>query len=344
MNQKLQTYMEVGAPCSLPLGLVCIEAGGTRKMCLLGVAVQHPPMHLLGFARRTAQVTGARADLATVYAHRFRAYHQLSKLTDIEIELATPAYMGLGSDGVLGLSVARLLAAMHNLPTETAALVSALGLEPRHALSIAAFDRGGLVLLDLGVPPGVVPPVVQRYEIAHPEKEAWAFVFYLPRVSNHTPPTLEDQHTNALFQAAPFLEDNTEAGAQLATAVQQNDVALFAQALTLVRQQTEAALLRAGHGVVLSEETQQVLAVMQEMGAVAWGRNFGGLGLYGLIEGAHPSRLMRYRLRQQFGAHGGWIMATITDNRGGVHMQKNSAPSISAARYELQVGAKGEGR
>lgn len=54
--------IEIGAPASLPLGVVRVEQNHNLKTCLLGLTQQHPPLHLSVRASNHLKVTGARAD------------------------------------------------------------------------------------------------------------------------------------------------------------------------------------------------------------------------------------------------------------------------------------------
>ena len=66
----------------------------------------------------------------------------------------------------------------------------------------------------------------------------------------------------------------------------------------------------------MSETEQGVLEVMQQNGAVAWGRTLTGLGLYGLIYGGQASRVLRKQIQDHVGYAGGIVMATIAANSG----------------------------
>ncbi len=79
--------IEIGAPVCLPLGLVQVD----NKTCLLGLTLQHPPVHLSAQAYAGFMVTGARADIGYKYATRFLDCHQLEHRANVEIELAIPA-------------------------------------------------------------------------------------------------------------------------------------------------------------------------------------------------------------------------------------------------------------
>jgi predicted sugar kinase len=301
--------IELTTPACLLLGLAQVDG----QTCQLGITLQYPPIQLLARESAGLAITGGRADLARRQAERFFEHYRLLQQAEIEIELAIPQFMGLGSAGMLGLSVAWALAALHGQPAEVAALASALGLTSEEALEAHAFARGGLLLAD------GAGGVRKRYEIAHhDEDDDWVFVLVLPHVAVGTPTTLEADLRRALSASAPHL--SAETGDILARdlwpALERDDIAQFAQALMAIQALNQAALAEAGQPLHLSTEEQAIVEIMRAGGALVCGRTLTGLGLYGLIKGGGPSRTLRQALTAHLGYFGGTVLATLCDNRG----------------------------
>jgi predicted sugar kinase len=328
--------IELTTPSCLLLGLAHAEG----QICQLGITLQYPPIQLLARASAVLSITGGRADLARRQAERFYASRPLSPAQEsavkdgeaapslplspaqgrglggegeVEIELAIPQFMGLGSGAMLGLSVARALAALHGLPAKVPALAAAISLTNDEALEAQAFAQGGLLLVD------DAGDVRRRHEIAqHDEADDWVFVLVLPHVPASTPETLEADMRRMLNAAAGHL--SAEAGSILAwdlwPALERDDIAAFAQALMAIQALNYAALADAGRPVQLTADAQAILDIMRDSGALAWGRAMAGLGLYGLIKGGGPSRVLRRALTAHLGYFGGTVMATLCDNRG----------------------------
>src|SRR5262245_48426705 len=63
--------IEIGTPCVLSLGLVRLREEGGAAM--LGITLQHPPIHLFAQAAAGLIITGARADLAWRQAELLRS-------------------------------------------------------------------------------------------------------------------------------------------------------------------------------------------------------------------------------------------------------------------------------
>ena len=322
--------IEVGSPATLPLGLVKFDDPSGSKTCLLGLTVQHPPIQL--FAQQHPNrllITGPRADVGYDYAQRFLNHHQLKQQAEVEIEHAIPSLVGLGSETMLALSIAKALAWVHDLPPEkrdktALAQTLELGTGPRQALEIWGFERGGLLLIE--VDPATetgLPSLLQRQEIKHKEREAWAFVFYFPGDTDEIPETWESDRWTALLQATAYLSPETGrlVRKDLWPAAEQDDLDAFGKSLLALHHLNEealakATLAKAGALPAPNPEHQAIFDLMRNSGAVAWGQNLTGLSLYGLIKGGQASRDLRTQLRKHIGYFGGTIMATITDNNG----------------------------
>ena len=314
--------IEVGSPASLPLGLVKFEDDTGSKLCWLGLTVQHPPIQIFAQAHTAFQVAGARADKGYEQAVRFLQHHQLKQQAEIEIESTIPNQVGLGSEALMGLSLAKALAWVHDIPSEeqeTLAMAKALDLKPQQALEVWGFDRGGLLLVDTKPDrEDTIPPLLRRQEIEHSEKEAWAFIFHFPDIPEGTPKTFETDRQSALLQAAPHLsiESGRLVDEALWPAVENDDIETFGTGLLTLHHMNEEALAKAGTPLNITDEDQAVLDLMRDSGAVAWGQNLTGISSYGLIKGGKASRILRKKLRDHVGFFGGLILATITDNRG----------------------------
>lgn len=309
--------IEIGAPAVLPLGLVRLE----DKTCLLGLTLQHPPVHLVAKASTGYQITGARANVGYQYATKFLDYHQLKHQAEVDIELAIPACVGLGSETILGLSIARSLSQLNELESEmgdSIALARSMDLVPQNSLELWGFDQGGLLLVDSEAPEERMPAIIRRQEIQHPENQAWAFIFYFPRIPPNTPADLESQRLENLLGAAIYLDSKKSQLEMegLFSAVRTDELGNFAASLEELSNLNNEALISAGLPTPFSKEEREIFAVMKENGALTWGRSLTGLTLYALVKGSSATVTLRNAIRDHVGHYGGIAMATITDNRG----------------------------
>jgi predicted sugar kinase len=300
--------IEIASPALLTLGALRLEG----KTHLLGLALQYPPVSLFAQAFDGLKVTGARADEARRQAERYFGSTAIPPNAEIEIELATPAHVGLGSGPMLGLSIARACAWLGDQPDEVEALAHALAFEPTHGLYKHGFAQGGLLLVD------ETGGLIRRETIEHPTESAWAFVFVFPKTPAGTPLMFEDDRLQTLLAAAPRMdgEGSQKANDRLWSAVVGDDLASFAEALMSVQNLNASAQ-------TLTSEEQSILNIMRDGGALAYGRTATGIGLYGLIQGDEASIRLRQKLQNHIGYFGGTVMASIADNTGARHAVKD---------------------
>jgi predicted sugar kinase len=307
-------WVEIQAPCSLLLGLAPGSQGGHA---LLALTLQYPPVHLFATPAGPFLVTGARARAAYDSGRKFLEHHSLLLGGEIELELATPSAVGLGSDAMVALSVARALAWARELPAEDApALAQAAGLPPAEAVRAWGFQGGGL--LEVSLAAGSPPALARRSEIAHGDKQSWVFVFHFPHVPGDAPATLEADRLAALVDAVPHLDAPAAAAARdaLWQAAEADDFGAFAAALAKLRETNEQALAAAGAAWPVPADDRTVLDLMRNGGAAASGKALTGLASFGLVQGGPHSLELRRSLRQRVGYEGGIVMATVADNRG----------------------------
>ena len=194
-------WLEVGSPCALLFGYAKAADGGLRQV---GVALQHPPTHLFATAADMLSVTGPRADVSHAAAAR------LPYAGRVEVELTTPALMGLASEAMLGLCTARGLAWANQRPAGAVALAGALDLGPEAALALWAYDQGGALLVAPPPASGSFPVPLRHHALEHVDRAAaWAWVLYLPGLPNDAPLDVEIERARALHAAAARLNPET---------------------------------------------------------------------------------------------------------------------------------------
>lgn len=295
--------IELVGPAVLPLGLGW-RAGEPQ---LLAVALQHPPLHLLLHPSDTLDVSGARADLAHSYAARWLAAHSLAGRVRVDLELAVPSFMGLGSAASLAASLGTGLARWYEQPHEQPeALAAACGLPPVEQPLAQIAAQGGLWLRGL---PGSSTPGLRR-RIQHANRHAWAFVLVLPRLDPVPEPTFELEALSHALQLAPQLAAARAevASEELVAALDADDLERFGAALTQLQACYEQPPLNAWEA--------QVCDQLRASGAVACGRSLAGAALFGLVQGDRGSIHARQALRPLVPPTMGMVMAAITENEG----------------------------
>jgi predicted sugar kinase len=261
-------------------------------LCELGLTLQHPPTQLAARPAAQLSVFGPRAHVAAHEAAR------LGLTGQIEIELAIPANMGLGSDAIMTCAVSGAL--------------NPNSLQHPSGLPAHAFVGGGLLLVNND---GLLK---QRATIVHEyEDDTWVFVLALPKEPDDLAETFEAGERSKLIAAARHLPHTIGAScAALLDAVARDDFDTFAGALAHLHAANEAALAADGHPIPLTEQERDILGFMRANGAAFAARALTGLGLYGLVKGGPASRTLRKALTQHLGYFGPLVMASICDNHG----------------------------
>jgi predicted sugar kinase len=323
--------IEIAAPACMPLGLVRGESSG---VALLGAALRYPAINLTARPSETLMVTGARADHAYASALRFLRHQHWPEQGEIEIELAAPSFMGLGSDVLLALCVAQALAWVHGRPVDNqAAAAAALGLGPEHALFIQASQQGGMLLAAAGRPDNGASVPLRRAALVHADDAAWAFVLVLPRIGPDTPADLEARRLAALLDSGGHLSEQTGrlVEAEVWPALQADELERFGRALSTIQELNRAALRQAGNEIPLTVEEQSILDLFREHGAAASGRSPTGLALFAIIRGATASIALRKALVERVGIYGATVSGSIVDNVGSRHAVQETDPLYTGA-------------
>ena len=308
----------VKSPACLPLGVTKVLRSDETIPCLLGLTITYPPVHLTGKISQSLKCSGPRANIAYDDAAKVIKRGQLSTNSEIEIELAIPLGMGLFSETILALSTAKAVAWTNNLADENAtALADILDLGTDDTLGLAAFDRGGLLMVDLDVR-RPKDAVVERWEIAHERKDAWALVMFLPKIPGKAPRNLEARLKETATAAALEMDANHEAelNERLVNALASDDIDLFGSVITELQERSFKAIKVAGGALWETEAGEVFYEVMRSNGAVAWGQSLTGLALWALVKGETACIETQKALHPKVGYYSGRMLSTITDNAG----------------------------
>jgi predicted sugar kinase len=335
--------IEIGAPASLPLALVRLPSGAAG---LLGASLRYPPLNLAARAAAALSVTGARAFHAHAAARHFLQAARLPERGEVEIELAIPSLMGLGSDGILALGVAQALAWVHDQPLgDMPGLAAAAGLGPKHALETQGYAQGGVLLVDVSPTRASSSHALRRSPLAHPDEAAWVFVLFLPRAPDGAPEDLEAVRLAQQLASVAHLPAETGRllDGELWPALLRDDIDAFGRALTAIQALNASALEQAGTLPPLTRDEQAILELCRAHGAVACGRSPTGLALFALIRGARPSIALRQKLVERVGIRGGTVLGSIVDNRGARHRIHAAPPIYTGASPLVSGDPRGEG-
>ena len=335
-------YIEISAPAILPLAFARVKHDERAKAVILGVALQHPPIHFLAEKYDELHIHGPRAHVARMFAERYLQQTGFPASAEIQIENTIPSLVGYGSDPILALSVASALSWVNEETFEDIAKLSQQVILPvEDALAYWGFAEGGILLVELEAADGEMPALLRRHELKHKDNKAWAFIFFFPKVPSGIPESLESDRQVDLQQVALHLPD--ESGTLIEEviwpALEQDDIDAFGNGLMQLKKMNDEALAQARPIPDTDVDSQKIFGVFQEVGAVAWGGSLTGIGLFGLVRGAQASRDIRARLLRAIGYMSGHFDVTITNNEGAQHVVKE----MSIHEYDYKPSRPGAG-
>ena len=314
------SFLELNGAACLPLALTTADDGAPA---VLSVALQHPPLQARAGLSRHFSVTGPCADRATAVLQRAYDHFAFQKLLNVEIELAIPTEMGLGSDAVTAFVMLQLAARLNGLDASLETLAAALDRTMYHPFQLKAMQSGGLSLANadtFGAP-------LAHADLRGDEKNAWAFVLVMPRLAS------EEYGASEAQQMSRLIAEAAEGGAphsaiveeELLPAVAGDDLSAFGHVLTRLQADNTQLWASANLNAPVTPWEQSVFAVMCEHGAVATGRSLTGRALFALARGARSTIDMRTALRGVVGRDQGTMIATIAANIG-AHIVEKRGP------------------
>ena len=294
----------VEAPARLHFGVLDLRGSLGRRFGGLGAAIPSPSL-LLEVSRSRDGVSAAGPDSARAaeFARRFLAHHGLHEGARLAVHRRIPAHSGLGSGTQLGLSVARALAELHELPSSPRELASSVSRGRRSAIGTWAFALGGFIV-EGGRRPGHdgIAPLIGRYDVP----ERWRCVVAVPKGS----PGLSGEAEAAAFELlppppAPEVERVSHLVLmQLLPALVEDDLPSFGDALSAVQRITGAWFAPQQGGVFAPGPGETLIRELLRWGAAGVGQSSWGPSVYGLVEGSAAAAALAGRCREFLGGNG----------------------------------------
>lgn len=315
----------VQAPARLHFGVLDLRGSLGRRFGGLGAAIPSPSL-LLEVSRSGNGIAaaGPDADRAAEFARRFLAHHGLGGGARVVVHHRIPAHSGLGSGTQLGLSVARALAELHDLPTGPIELARAVARGRRSAIGTWAFALGGFIV-EGGRRPGTdgVAPLIGRYRVP----EHWRYVVAVPPGS----PGLSGEAERAAFEqlprpaAAEVERVSHLVLMQLLPALVEGDLPSFGEALTAIQRLTGAWFAPQQGGVFAPGPGAALIRQLESWGAAGLGQSSWGPAVYGLVEGPDAGAALAQRCRDFLGANGFVFEGEFA--RNGARVARGGPPS-----------------
>ena len=345
----MKKHLEIGVPAVLPLAIARLEIDGVIKSVMLGVTLQHPPIHFLVAKHKEMTIYGPRADIARHYAEAYAKKSRAKQAVEIRIDNTSPSLVGFGSEPLIALGAAQAVAWVNGHEFENVdALESHVNVAHGDPLAYWGFKKGGFLLVELESGSNdEIPALIRHQTIEHRSHLAWAFVFHFPKVPENTSESIEQDRMAELRTAVSHmpLETGRIIIEQLWPALEQDDFESFAKALHSVRRINEEVMKSLNLWHEPAESSQKVFEVFEKEGVAAWGSSYTGIAAFGLLYGSLASQEVRTRLLKDVGYFSGQFEATISDIEGAKHTEKEEDLHLhDYALPNLRPGISGPGR
>lgn len=286
----------VEATARLHFGVLDLRGALGRWFGGIGAAAPAPTLLVSASAADTLEVGGEDADRAADFARGLLAHHGVNGGARLCVHRTFPAHVGLGSGTQLALAVARALAELYGVRTDSAGLARAVGRARRSAIGTWTFAGGGFVLEGGRLPQSdSVAPLLARL----PFPPTWRCIVAVPDGA----PGLSGANEAATIAQLPSPpERDVERVAHLVLmallpALADADLAKFGAALSQIQMVTGRWFEPAQGGMFAPGPSQDLVRHMAEWGASGVGQSSWGPAVYGIVDGERTGLRLAERVR-----------------------------------------------
>jgi beta-ribofuranosylaminobenzene 5'-phosphate synthase len=276
--------VRIEAPARLHFGMLDLRGSLGRRFGGIGAGIFSPSL-LVEIERADAvEAEGADANRAADFATRYLASQGVQGGAKIVIRRAIPGHSGLGSGTQLGLAVARGIAELYDLPTDTGLLAAEVDRGRRSAIGTWLFDGGGFIV-EGGRLEGVdrIAPLLARLDIP----DSWRCVVAIPRSAEGVSGESELQAFREL--PAPPLRDVERIAhlviMSLLPALVDGDIDAFGAAITEIQQINGRWFAPVQGGPFAPGLSTELIGKMSQWGAAGVGQSSWGPTVYGIVDG-----------------------------------------------------------
>jgi beta-RFAP synthase len=304
----------VEAPARLHMGLIDLRGDLGRRFGGIGAALEAPSLLIEARRAHRLQAEGEESERLLSCARGVLDRHGIGQGVAFRVHRAIPAHAGLGSGTQLALATARALAALFELPADTAALAAATGRARRSSIGTWAFELGGF-LLEGGRRDSAAGPAPLLVRRAMPA--AWRCILAVPAV----PPGLSGTAEEEAFRGLP--PPPAETVGRIAhvilmgvlPALVEEDLAAFGHGITEVQRLVGEMFRPVQRERFAHPLVSELVADLLEAGAAGAGQSSWGPAVYGIVEGEAAARALARRVERRLDGRG-IVIETGFNNHG----------------------------
>jgi len=295
--------VHVETAARLHFGVLDLRGGRGRWFGGIGAGAPGPTLEVSASPAATITATGPDAERAADFASKFLLANGFDGGAAITVHRALPPHAGLGSGTQLALAVARALAELRGVDTDTRALAHAVGRGRRSAIGTWTFDGGGLVVEGGKRRDGDgCGPLLARI----PFPASWRCVVAIPHIGSALSGQAE---ASAIAQLPAPPEREVERVSHLVLlsllpALADADLAAFGAALSELQQVTGQWWASVQGSVFAPGITQELVQRMADWGASGVGQSSWGPTVYGVVDGEAAGAALAARVRERLGESG----------------------------------------
>jgi beta-RFAP synthase len=318
----------VHAGSRLHFGLIHLAADGapwpdrqgrpalpSRRFGGVGLMIDAPALSLRAEPADVWSATGALADRALAFAHRFAASFPDRDLPPhrLVIDAAPPEHAGLGSGTQLALATALALAASRGLCLPPDELARRVGRGRRSALGTHGFAAGGLLVEAGQGPAGGLSPLVARFDFP----EDWRVVVVLP----DAPAGLHGIEERDAIGALTTPPEQRDALCRLVLlgmlpALVERDLPAFGEALHDFNARAGEVFAAAQGGPYAGPASAAWVAFLRGEGVAGVGQSSWGPGVFAVVEDEDRARALAARARGPGAPGAAQVHVTRARDRG----------------------------
>ncbi|HEY7876682.1 MAG TPA: beta-ribofuranosylaminobenzene 5'-phosphate synthase family protein [Gemmatimonadaceae bacterium] len=293
----------VEAPARLHFGMLDLRGALGRKFGGIGAAAPSPSLVLEAQTAPTLHADGPAASRAAQFARRVLGHYGIEQGAHIRIHAAIPAHSGLGSGTQLALAVARALAELYALPSDTETLARVTGRAKRSAIGTWIFAEGGFVL-EGGRRRGSQHAAPRLARFAMPD--TWRCVIAIPPGKAG----MSGEAESAAFTHLPPPPERSVMRVShlvlmaLLPALAEGDLATFGRALTEIQCINGRWFAPVQGGAFSPGASTTLIERMTDWGAAGVGQSSWGPAVYGIVAGDEAASKLANLIRDDLAGTG----------------------------------------
>jgi beta-RFAP synthase len=294
------------------MGFMDLSASLGRHFGSIGIALNEINTQLTMSAAPQLTFNGTIPPRSEKILKHFCKVLNVSEQLQLDFKSKIPEHIGLGSGTQLALAIGVALNHFYQLGLNIRDLAVLSDRGTRSGIGIGVFERGGLVVDGGRGELTKIPPVISQLPIP----EEWRFLLVFDKRGQGLHGQSEIQAFKALppFPTAEAVRLCYLLLMQGLPAVAENNLTLFGEVITQLQQSVGQHFASAQGGVFTSREVAEVMAWLQQQGAMAIGQSSWGPTGFCIVNGLKTAEALVADLKKRAIAKNLYVQITRANN------------------------------